>query len=154
MAATTPGKIAAGIAGTTGTSGLGVMGFAVFRMASAHPVPGGMWAAAVTLVSVTAVVSSLGLILDYQLRKLDIQAQSNEAHTAAELQRTRLETYRTVVEKAAGEPESALSYRELIIADALHLSVEQNGARLADRTHAHLYGSRATGPGPTGSRPP
>jgi hypothetical protein len=145
------GKIAAGIAGTTGTSGLGVMGFAVFRIASAHPVPAGMWAASVALVALTAVASCFGLVLDYQLKKLDIHARGSEARTAAELQRIRLETYRTVVEKAAGEPESAPSYRELIIADALHLSVEQNGVRLADRTHVHLYSPQVGEAGPVSS---
>ena len=35
--------------------------------------------------------------------------------------------YRVPIEKSAGEPGSATDYRDLILADALHLAVEQNG---------------------------
>lgn len=139
MAPSTHGKIAAGIAGTTGTGGLGIIGFAAFRMASAHAVPGGVWTLAVALLAATAVVSSLGLILDYKIKKLTIDSRNKDVQAAAELQQMRLETYRVIMEKAAGEPESAPNYHKLIIADALHLSVEQNGERPADATHAELY---------------
>ena len=152
MSSTSLGKIAAGIAGTTGTSGLGVAGFAVLRMTSARAVPGGAWAALVTLGAATALVSSLGLILEYRLTKRGLEERAREAQSAADLQKARLEIHRVVLEKAAGEPGSAQSYRELIIADALHLSVEQNGVRLADRAHVHLYGPQAT-PGPPDGPP-
>lgn len=152
MSSTSLGKIAVGIAGTTGTSGLGVTGFAVLRMTSAHAVPGGVWAALATLGVATALAGPLGLILEYRLRKLDLEERGKEAQSAADLQNARLEMHRIVLEKAAGEPGSAQSYRELILADALHLSVEQNGARLADRTHMHLYGPQAT-PGPPDGPP-
>lgn len=152
VSSTSLGKIAVAIAGTTGTSGLGVTGFAVLRMTSAHAVPGGAWAALATLGAATALVSSLGLILEYRLRKLDLEERGKEAQSAADLQKARLEMHRVVMEKAAGEPGSAQSYRELIIADALHLSVEQNRVRLADRTHAHLYGPQAK-PGQPGGPP-
>lgn len=151
MSSTSLGKFAVGIAGTTGTSGLGVTGFAVLRMTSVHAVPGGgVWAALATLGAATALVGPLGLILEYRLRKLDLEERGKEAQSAADLQKARLEMHRVVLEKAAGEPGSAQSYRELIIADALHLSVEQNGVRLADRTHVHLYGPQATSGPPDG----
>jgi hypothetical protein len=143
---TTLGKVAAGIATTAGTGGLGVTAFAVFRITSAHAVPGGAWAVLAALGVATAFVSSLRLVLDYRLRKLDSEARSKEMQSAADLQKTRLEIHRTVLEKAAGEPQSAPNYRELIIADALHLSVEQNGAQLADRTHKDLYSPQPPGP--------
>jgi hypothetical protein len=150
VASITLGKIAAG---TTGTSGLGLTAFAVLRMTSAHTVPGGVWAALVALGAATALVSSLGLFLEYRLKKRDVEAREREAQSDADLRKARLEIHRVVLEKAAGEPGSAQSYRELIIADALHLSVEQNGARLADRTHAHLYGPQAPMSGPPGGPP-
>ena len=145
MSSTTIGKIAAGIAGATGTSSLGISAFAVFRVTSAHAVPGMMWASLVALGTATVLVSCLGLALEYRLKKLGVEERSKEAQSAAELQKVRLEIHRTVMEKAAGEPGSAQSYRELIIADALHLSVEQSGARLAGRTHEHLYGPALSG---------
>jgi hypothetical protein len=145
LPSTTSGKIAVGIAGATGTSGLGVTAFGILRISSAHPVPTGLWVALAILIATTALISSLGLIFEYKLKKLGVEAQGREAQSAADLQKARLEMHRTVLEKAAGEPESAQSYRELIIADALHLSVEQNGARVADRTHAQLYGPRDGG---------
>jgi hypothetical protein len=147
---TTLGKIAAGIAGTTGTSSLGISAFAVFRMTSAHVVPGGVWVALVALGAATVVVSSLGLVLEYMLKKLEVETRDKEAERDQELKRTRLEMHKTVLEKAAGEPGSAASYRELIIADALHLAVEQNGAQPADLTHGHLYGRRPPGLGALG----
>jgi hypothetical protein len=136
---TTLGKIATGIAGTTGTSSVGVSAYAVFRMTSAHGVPGGIWVALVALGVATAVVSSLGLILEYKLKKLEVEVQSKEAQLDQELKKTRLETHGIVLAKAASEPGSAASYRELIIANALYLAVEQNGAQPTDRTHGRLY---------------
>lgn len=147
MPSTTLGKIATGIAGTTGTGSLGVSAFAVFRITSAHSVPSGVWVALVALGAATAVVSSLGLVLEYMLKKLEVEAQNKEAELDQELKRVRLEMHKTVLEKAAGEPGSAANYRELIIADALYLAVEQNGAQPADRTHGHLYGRGVSGPG-------
>jgi hypothetical protein len=148
---TTLGKITAGIAGATGTSSAGVSAFAVFRMSSAHAVPGGIWAALVALAAATGLVSSLGLILEYQLRKLDIGARAKQAQSAAELRKAYLEIHRTVLEKAASEPASADSYREIIIANALYLSVEQNGVQPADKTHEHLYGLGTANAHPTAS---
>jgi hypothetical protein len=145
---TTLGKIAAGIAGATGTGSAGVSVFAVFRMSSAHDVPDGMWVALVALAAATGLVSSLGLILEYRLRKLDIEARSKEAQSAAELRKAYQEIHRAVLEKAAGEPGSADSYREIILANALYLSVEQNGVQLADKTHQHLYGLTTRRPHP------
>jgi hypothetical protein len=133
-------KIAAGIVGSTGAGGLGTMGLAVARAASGHTVPVGLWLVSAALVTAAALISSLSLMLDYWLKKLAVQAQEKRFAAAAELQKERLTLHRIVLEKAAGEPGNAASYRQLIIADALHLSVEQNGARLADRTHERLYG--------------
>jgi len=142
---TTIGKIAAGIAGTTGTSSLGVSAFAVFRMTPGRVVPGGIWAALVVLSAATAVVSCLWLVLEYMLKKLEVEVRNKEAQLNQELKRTRLEIHRAVMEKAAGGPGSAASYRELIIADALYLAVEQNGSQPADLTHGHLYGRGVPG---------
>lgn len=152
VSSTTLGKIATGIAGTTGTGSLGVSIFAVFRMTSAHGVPGGVWAALVALAAATAVVSSLGLVLEYNLKKLEVEAQSKKAERDQELKKARLEIHKTVLEKAAREPGSAASYRELIIADALYVAVEQNGAQPVDPTH--VSGIRTTAVMASLSSPP
>jgi hypothetical protein len=123
------GKVAVGIAGTTGTSGLGIIGVAMVRLYSGHPVPDGLWAVSASLVVATALISCLSIFLGYRLKKF-----------AAELQKERLAAHRTMLEKAACEPGSAENYRELILANALYLSVEQNGSQPIDRTHAQLYG--------------
>lgn len=88
MPSTTPGRIAAGIAGATGTSSLGVSAFAVFRMTSARVVPGGMWAALVALSVATALVSSLGLFLEYKLKKFEVEGRDKQAQWDVELRRS------------------------------------------------------------------
>jgi hypothetical protein len=140
---TTAGKIAAGIAGMTGTGSLGITAAALTRVASAHTVPAGIWVALASLWAATVTVAGLGLVLDYRRARLEIAARSREAQSRAELQGTRLAMYQVLVEKSAGEPGSAMDYRELILADALHLAVEQNSVRPADRTHGQLYGGQA-----------
>jgi hypothetical protein len=72
---TTLVKIAAGVVGSTGTCSLGISAFAVFRLTTAQAVPSGMWAALVMLVAAAALVSSLGLILEYRLKELSIEEQ-------------------------------------------------------------------------------
>jgi len=139
--ATTTGKIAAGIAGLTGTGSLGVTAAALARLASAHAVPAGIWVALVSLSAATVMVAGLGLVLDYLRASLEIAARAAEARSRAALEGSRLAMYQTLVEKSAGEPASAACYRELIIADALHLAVEQKGVQPADRTHGQLYGT-------------
>ncbi|MGH3223047.1 MAG: hypothetical protein ACRDPY_30890 [Streptosporangiaceae bacterium] len=132
MSLTAAGKIAAGTAGLTGTGSLGFITAALERMAAGRTIPAGLWVLLGVLVAVTAGVAGLSLVLDYRQKKL-------ETESAAELAKARQEMYRTVLEKSAGEPGSAASYRELIIADALHLAVERNDVRPADRTHGQLY---------------
>jgi hypothetical protein len=148
--ALTVGKVTAGVAGAAGASSLGVAVCAALRVipvraAAAHARPEPvMWLAAASLATAGLVLGCLGVILDYRVKKLEIAARSAQARAQAELQRMRLDMHRGVLDKATGEPGSAAQYRELIIADALYLSVEQNGMRLADRTHRHLYGPRGT----------
>ena len=143
-------KIAAGIAGTTGTGSLGVSVFAMSRVTSAHGVPGGVWAALVALGAATAIVSSLALVLGYKLKKLEVEAQNKKAELDQELKKARLEIHKTILENAAVKPGSAANYSELIIADALYIAVEQNGAQPADPTH--IGGNRTTAV--TASLPP
>ena len=140
MQSITGGKFLAGIAGTTGTGSLGVLATALFRVSAVRDVPTGMWIALTVLISVTGTVTVLALVLEYKRKKLEIQSRGQEAASAADLKKRRLDGYLTVLEKSAGEPGSAAAYRELIIADALLQAVEQNGTRPADRTHQHLYG--------------
>jgi hypothetical protein len=141
---TTAGKIPPGIAGMTGTGGLGITAATLARIASAHTVPTGIWVVLASLWTATVMVAGLGLVLDYCRARLEIATRDREARSRAELQGARLTMYRVLVEKSAGEPGSAADYRDLILADALHLAVEQNSVRPADRTHGQLYG-RQTG---------
>ena len=142
MLATTTGKVAAGIAGMTGTGSLGITAAALARLASAHAVPAGAWIALVSLSAATVLVAGLGLVLDHLLARMEIAARAAEVHSRSVLEDSRLAMYRTLVEKSASESASAAYYRDLFIADALHLAVEQNGVRPADRTHGQLYGTR------------
>jgi len=83
-------------------------------------------------------------VLDYRRARLEIAARAAETRSRAELDAARLAMYRTLVEKSAGEPASKAQYRELFLADALHLAVEQ-GVKPADRTHGRLYGTQGGG---------
>jgi len=130
MSSNTSTKIAFGIAGTTGVSSLGVSALLAVRVMSAHVVPAGAWAALVVLGTAAALVISLRLILDYRLRKLEVDVWSQGARSAAELDKTRLEIHQALVEKASSGPGDAQSYRELILADALYVFVQQNGTQL------------------------
>jgi hypothetical protein len=142
----TAARLAVGLAGTAGTGSLGLLVVTLTRVTAAPEVSAGMWAALTALVITTAAVAALALVLEYRRKKLEIEAQVREKEAAAELQKIRLEKYLGMLEKAASEPGSAEAYRQLMIADALHQSVE-NGVRLADRTHEHLYGPSPPGTG-------
>jgi hypothetical protein len=131
------GRIVVGVAGTTGT---GSLGFAVLRMTSGQAMAAGMWAALAASLTMSSVVAILGLVLEYRLGKLEAQARAAAAERHADLRRARLELHRSVLDKTPGGLESAQAYRTLAAADALYLSVEHNGSRLEDQTHARLYG--------------
>ena len=131
-------KLAAGVAGTAGIGSTGVLAKALVRIAMSHAVPVAMWWVMTLLIAVPAAVASLALILGYRQKKVEIES-------AADLEKTRQGMYRVLLEKSAGEPASSANYRELIDADALHLSVERSGAQLTDQTHRHLCGPRSQG---------
>jgi hypothetical protein len=139
----TVGKVAGAIAGTTGAGSMAVLAGALVRITAMRAVPTAMWALMAGLITVTAAVTSLALVLDYRKKKLEIES-------AAEMEKARQEMYRVVLEKSAGEPRNAEAYRELIIADALHLALERNGVQPADQTHGYLYGHGLPGSGPAG----
>jgi hypothetical protein len=131
----TAGKLAAGMAGTTGVGSMGVLIEALARITTSRPAPACMWVVMAVLITVTAAVAGLGLILDYRQKKLEIE-------TAAGLEKNRQDMYRAILEKSAGDPARAANYRQLMLSDALHLAVERNGAQPADQTHEHLYGGQ------------
>ena len=121
----TAGRILAGAVGTTGTGSLGILVTALFRVTGVCNVPAGMWVALTVLIAMTGTITILAIVLEYRRRKLEIQSRHWEAAAAADLKKTRMASYLSVLEKSAGEPGSAAAYRELIIADALHQAVEQ-----------------------------
>jgi hypothetical protein len=126
--------------------------FALLRVTPSAAAAGSVWIAVAALGGAAALLGTVKIMVEYRLRKMDAELRGKQAQTAAELQKIRLEIHRAVVEKAAGEPASARSYRELIIADALHLAVEQNGAQLSGPAHTWLYGPPVPGCPPE-SRP-
>jgi len=128
------GILAFGIVAATGTSSLGVPAFEILHAASAHQVPGGVWLALITTNAVTALVSSIALVLKYKINKMTIEARMKEVQGVAERLEARQQMHRIVLEKAACEPVSASAYRELIIADAVHLSVEKGSPAPAGQT--------------------
>jgi hypothetical protein len=125
MGALTAGKLAAAVSATTGAGSMGILADALVRISAAHAVPAGMWAVMIILIVVSSALTGLALVLDYRVRKLEIES-------ATGLQKTRQEMYRAVLQKAADESASA-AYRELIVADAVHLSAERDDARFAAR---------------------
>jgi hypothetical protein len=137
----TAGKLAAGIAGTTGAGSIGVLAGALARIATAHAVPVAVWVVMVAVIAVPAAVASLALILAYRQKKLEIES-------AAQLEKARQEMYRVLLEKSVADPACAASYRELIDADAEHLSVERDGAQPASQLREHRHGRRPREGGP------
>lgn len=127
MPSTTLGRVTAAAAATTGASGLGLTAFALFHLTAAQGRPIPAWAELAGLGAAAACVSSLRLILDYRLMKLAAQTRRAAWQDAADLQRSRLRLHRSLMEKAAAQPQFAAEYRELIMANARYLSVEQNG---------------------------
>jgi hypothetical protein len=121
------GKVATRAAGTVGTGSLGVSVFMVLRMTLTRDVTLGIWAITIGLGAAVGVVSCLRLVLEYMLRKLEVEVESRKAQSAAELRRARLEVHRAVMEKAMEQPSlDAQGYQELILVDALHLSAEED----------------------------
>ena len=99
------------------------------RIASAQAVPTGIWAVLAWLSATTVAVAGLSLVLDYERAKLEIEARVGVVRSRADLERARLMVYRGLVEKSAEAAGTAASYRDLVLADALHLAVEQNDVR-------------------------
>jgi hypothetical protein len=127
------------IAGATGAGSMGTLAGALIRITAAHAVPAAMWAVMEALIVVPAAVASLALILGYRQKKLEIES-------AAELEKARQEMYWVLLEKSAAAAAGSASYQELVYADAVHLSVERNGAQPAGLMHKSLYGRGSTGP--------
>ena len=132
------GRIIVGVAGATGTGGLGL---ATVHMISGHGVSADMWA---SLLVTTGLIAALGLILQYLLGRLAIHARAASARREAQLRQARLILQQSVLAKTAGGAEGAQAYRIMATADALYFSVEQNGSLLDDQRHERLYGTQAS----------
>jgi hypothetical protein len=126
----TAGKFATGIAGMTGTGSLGITAAVLTRIASAQAVPTGIWAVLAWLSMTTVAVVGLSLVLDYKRAKLEIEACAGVVRSRVDLESARLAVYRGLVERSVEAAGTAASYRALVLADALHLAVEQNDVRL------------------------
>jgi hypothetical protein len=137
MPSRTRGKVSTRVAGTAGISSLGISVFAMFRWMPARAVPDGMAAVLVAASGAAALACLLKLVLEYRLRKLEVEMQSRELEAVAELKKIRLETHRIFLEKAVGNPGRMQSYCDLLLSNAMYLSVEQNGANLTGQVHGY-----------------
>jgi hypothetical protein len=150
----TRSKAAGAIAGTAGTGSL-VTAVMIVRMTSVDPVPTAAWVATTALAAVSALIGCLALVLDYRLRLLSVRIEGSQAQASTDLEKSRLESYQAVLAKAAGEPGRAAEFRELITADAMHLSVERGGPPPAGLAASVLPGPRpATGAARRGTGAP
>jgi hypothetical protein len=151
----TRGKVAGAIAGTAGTGSLTVTAVMITRMTFVHPVPTGAWVATTALAAISALIGCLALVLDYRLRVLSLRIEDRQAQASTDLEKSRLEIYQAVLEKAAGEPARSAEYRDLITADAAHLSAERGGTPPAGGAAPLLPGPRpATGTARRGTGTP
>jgi hypothetical protein len=82
------GPITIGIAGAAGTSGIGIM---VSRLASGQGSAMDTCLVLATSFIITSLIAALGLILNYRLGKLTLQAQASAAQRRADLRIARLE---------------------------------------------------------------
>jgi hypothetical protein len=130
-------RITIGMARATGTGGLG---FTAFRMALGHGGTAGTCVVFTASFLMTGLVAALGLVLNYRLGKLTIQAQTASAERSANLRRMRLELQRSVLDKVQEGTKGAEAYQEVTTADALYLSIEQNTAVANTTTPSLLSG--------------
>jgi hypothetical protein len=116
------GRITLGMAGLTGTSGLGLT---AFKMTSGRSGIAESCIVITTSFVMTGLVAILGLVLNYRLGKLAVQAQAASAERGDDLRRRRLELQRSVLDKVQEGTEGAQAYLTMATADALYLSAEQ-----------------------------
>lgn len=73
------------------------------------------------MTAVIMVMAGLGMILNYLQKKRQIES-------ATKLSMAQQATYRSMLEMSVLKPGAAAGLRLLILADALHVAVERNGA--------------------------
>lgn len=133
------GSITIGIAGAAGTSGIGIM---VSRLASGHGSDTDNCLMLAASFITTSVIAALGLILNYRLERLVLQAQASAAQRNADLRITRLEFQRAILNKIQDGTMAAQAYQRMTAADALYA----RSHRPRDRRIMHLStNSRARG---------
>lgn len=111
------GPITIGIAGATGTSGIGIM---VSRLASGQGTVMDTCLVFAASFITTSLIAALGLILNYRLRKQALQTRASALQRSADLRITRVELQRAVLEKIHDGPEAADAYQKMTAADALY----------------------------------
>jgi hypothetical protein len=116
--------ITVGVAGVTGTGGLGLTALQVARD---HDLPAGAWILMIASLIATSTVPAIAVILGYQLRKMAVRASSKSAERAAALRESRLELQRAILSRLPENQDGAEAYRIMTSADAMYLLVEQGG---------------------------
>ena len=117
------GQITVGMAGLTGTSGLG---FTAFRLASGRSGIAETCIVLMTSVGMAGFVAALGIVLNYRIGKLTVQAQAASAKRDDDLRQMRLELQRSILEKVQEGTKGAQAYLTMATADAFYLSAEKS----------------------------
>jgi hypothetical protein len=119
------GRVTVGMAGLTGTSGLG---FTAFRMASDRSGIAETCIVLTTSFVMAGLVAALGIVFNYRLGKLTLQVQAASAERGDDLRRMRLELQRLILDKIQEGTKGAQAYLTMVTADALYLSTEKQRA--------------------------
>lgn len=134
----------AGGAGGLGVGGVGVGGVGGVVFLVVH---GGDAMATSTLtclliawVCAWGIVAVLALVLAFALESKAADARRSEQEKAAQLAAFDAEQFWSLMNKAAGEPESAEAYVRLADAASRFKAVGPDGSRLTDGRHENLYG--------------
>lgn len=115
------GRITIGIAGLSGSTGLG---FTAFRMVSGRGEVTETCAVLTSMFVMTGIMTALGMVLNYRLGKLRLQIEATSAERGDDLRRMRLELQRSILDGIQEGTQGAQAYLTMARADALHVSAE------------------------------
>jgi hypothetical protein len=118
----------------SGTGSLGITVAALVQIASAHVLSTDIWVLLSGSSAATIGIAGIGLLLDYKRAKLEIDASVDTVRRQMDAERIRLVMYQALIQRSAEAAGSPAHYQDLILADALHLEAERNGAQRTRRS--------------------
>jgi len=110
------GPVTIGIAGATGTSSIGIM---ASRLASGRDGTVGTCLVLAASFVITGFIAALGLILNYRLERLTLQARASAVQRRDDLRATQLELQRAVLGKIPSGTKAAHAYVGMTAADGI-----------------------------------